>query len=109
MRKCAALVVTGLAVSGCSLTLPVRGQVSETDETFTGTATGYMDGAGTLEIVSNKGAVCKGNFVYVTRREGEGVFNCNDGRSGPFTFVSTGNRGTGRGTMGGKTFIFTFG
>lgn len=97
------------ALAGCSMTLPVRGQVQDTDETFSGTATGYIDGGGTLRIVSSRGAVCDGNFVYVTRREGSGVFTCDDKRSGPFDFVSTGTRGTGRGSLGGQRFIFTFG
>ena len=60
-------------------------------------------------MVSSKGAVRKGNFVYVTHRQGEGVFNCDDGRSGPFTFASTGTAGTGYGTLGNERFTFTFG
>jgi len=78
-------------------------------ETFTGEATGYMDGGGNLKIASNKGRTCQGNFVYVTSRNGEGVFTCSDGKSGPFKFVSTGTRGTGTGAIGGEPFIFTFG
>lgn len=98
-----------MALSGCSLTLPVWGQVGDTGETFGGTATGYADGAGDLALVSNRGARCTGSFVYVTRREGEGTFNCEDGRTGPFRFVSTGQRGTGSGTLGGQPVTFTFG
>jgi hypothetical protein len=109
MLRAIVVVLAAVSASGCSMTLPVKGQVQNTDETFTGTATGYMDGGGNLKIVSNKGAVCSGNFVYVSRRDGEGVFSCDDGRSGPFRFVSTGTRGTGFGELGGKRFIFTFG
>lgn len=95
MRKiCTALAAT-LTVAGCAMTLPVRGQTGDGSETFTGTATGYMDGGGNLTIKSNKGRSCKGDFVYVTSREGSGTFTCSDGSSGPFTFVSTGTRGTG--------------
>ena len=96
-------------LTSCSMTLPVRGNVMNSSETFSGTATGYLDGGGNLTIVTSKGATCKGNFVYVSRRDGEGVFTCNDGRTGPFTFVSTGTRGTGKGDLGGERFIFTFG
>ncbi|PRH86560.1 hypothetical protein C5L14_14595 [Labrys okinawensis] len=78
-------------------------------ETFTGSATGYADGGGTLQIKSNKGLPCTGNFVYETPRKGSGVFNCSNGQSGPFEFASTGTRGTGTGTIGGKPFTFTFG
>jgi hypothetical protein len=102
-------LLISFAVIGCSMTLPVRGQVQSTQETFNGTATGHMDGGGNLQMVSSKGAVCKGNFVYVNHRQGEGVFNCDDGRSGPFTFVSTGSAGTGYGTLDNQRFIFTFG
>jgi len=98
-----------LAAMGCSMTLPVSGQMASGGEKFTGTATGYADGGGTLTIVSNKGRSCSGNFVYLTGRSGQGVFKCSDGQSGPFTFVSTGTRGTGTGEIGGKAFTFTFG
>jgi hypothetical protein len=108
-KRCAMILMLASLIAGCSLTLPVRGQVQNTNETFAGTATGYMDGAGDLTIVSNMDATCTGNFVYVNSRQGEGVFNCDDGRSGPFSFVSTGKRGTGQGTLGGQNFTFTFG
>lgn len=94
---------------GCAMTLPVKGQAGDGSETFTGSATGYMDGGGSLTIASNKGRKCSGTFVYVNKREGSGTFNCDDGNSGPFTFVSTGMRGTGTGTLGGTSFTFTFG
>ena len=102
------LSTLGLALGGCSMTLPVNGHVEGTGEVFTGDATGYSDGGGTLQIASAKTA-CKGQFVYITRREGKGTFTCDDGRTGPFEFVSTGTRGTGTGDFGGKRFIFTFG
>ena len=108
MRYTIALsLITG--ASACSMTLPVTGRMSDGSEIFTGSATGYMDGGGTLSISSNAGRTCVGNFVYVTGRNGEGVFNCDDGQSGPFKFVSTGTRGTGTGEIGGKLFTFTFG
>jgi hypothetical protein len=103
------VAAAALMLGACSLTLPVQGQVSESNETFSGTATGYSDGAGNLTIVMSQGARCSGAFVYVTRREGQGTFSCTDGRTGPFTFVSTGNRGTGTGMIGGQRMTFTFG
>ena len=109
MKHVLILAVLAVGLSACSLTLPVRGQIQNSDETFTGSATGYMDGSGNLTITSSDGTVCTGDFVYVTRRNGAGVFTCNDGRSGPFQFVSTGSRGNGRGSLGGEDFIFTFG
>lgn len=96
-------------LSACSLTLPVRGLVQDSDEKFVGTATGYSDGSGHLDVLSTSGVKCRGNFVYVTSRMGEGVFECADGRSGPFRFVSTGARGNGQGNLGKQIFTFTFG
>ncbi|MBX3502825.1 MAG: hypothetical protein KF889_25550 [Alphaproteobacteria bacterium] len=104
-----AITACAAALSACSMTLDVRGRMSDSDETFTGKATGYMDGGGTLTIYSSKGAQCSGDFVYVNRRQGAGTFVCADGRSGPFEFVSTGTRGTGQGNIGGRPFVFTFG
>lgn len=109
IREIFVVGLLSVAVSACSLTLPVRGQFESGKETFSGTATGYMDGAGDLTITSSKGTVCNGTFVYVTRRNGQGTFSCTDGRSGPFSFVSTGQRGTGTGRLGGEPFTFTFG
>lgn len=107
--RLAVICLVALALSGCAMTLNVRGQSAGGDETFTGTATGYMDGAGTLTITSNKGRQCTGDFVYMNSRQGAGTFTCNDGASGPFNFVSTGQRGTGTGTIGDTKFTFTFG
>ncbi|GBE08434.1 hypothetical protein BMS3Abin11_01555 [bacterium BMS3Abin11] len=103
------ITATILLMSGCSMTLPVHGTMQNDTETFSGTATGYLDGGGVLTIVTSNGTSCNGNFVYVNSRQGEGVFTCSDGRSGPFRFVSTGRRGTGVGDLGGQRFTFTFG
>lgn len=98
-----------MLLAGCTMTLPVTGQIRSTGETFSGSATGHMDGAGNLTIVSNRGATCRGGFVYATPREGAGTFTCDDGRTGPFQFISTGKRGTGTGDLDGQPLIFTFG
>jgi hypothetical protein len=96
-------------LTACSMTLPVMGSLEDGSETFTGSATGYMDGGGNLTITSNKGLSCTGTFVYVTNRNGNGTFNCTNGQSGPFEFVSTSNRGTGTGRICPRPFTFTFG
>ncbi len=108
-RKSVIVIIASIFVASCSVTLPVRGQLEKGSEMFTGLATGYLDGSGNLHIVSDKGSDCSGNFVYITRRKGEGVFTCTDGRSGPFSFVSTGQRGIGTGQIGDEEFTFTFG
>ena len=103
----AAFVVVGLAA--CGTTQPVRGAMEDGTETFTGSATGQLDGGGTLQITSTKGLSCSGQYVYESFRNGRGTFNCTNGQSGPFEFVSTGTRGTGTGRIGGRPFTFTFG
>ena len=109
MRKTIFAAVATLALGGCSLTLPVQGQMTDGSDRFTGTATGYLDGSGDLQIVADSGTTCTGDFVYVNDRQGEGVFTCDDGRSGPFQFVSSGSRGTGTGVLSGQPLTFTFG
>ena len=52
---------------------------------------------------------CKGSYVFIDSRQGEGTFTCVDGRTGPFHFASTGSRGTGTGNLNGILFTFTFG
>ena len=76
---------------------------------FSESATGFLDGSGTLEISSNKGIDCQENFVCTLSRTGEGTFVCSDGRGGPFSFVSTGSKGTGTGSIGSDAFTFVFG
>jgi hypothetical protein len=97
------------SLTGCAMTLPVNGMVEGSGEHFVGQATGHLDGAGELTMKTERGTTCTGRFVYVNPREGSGTFHCSDGRSGPFTFVSTGHRGTGTGTLNGQNFTFTFG
>lgn len=70
------------------MTLPVNGRMADGSEVFTGTATGNADGGGTLAINSNEGRSCVGSFAYVTGRNGEGVFMCNDGQSSPLNLSS---------------------
>jgi hypothetical protein len=91
------------------MTLPVTGQLQTPVETFSGSATGHLDGAGELRLQTASGAQCVGAFVYINGRQGSGTIRCSDGRSGSFSFVSTGKRGTGDGILDGRPFTFTFG
>lgn len=102
------LAAASVLLAGC-LTLPVSGSTEDGSERFYGTATGYLSGGGTISLESTKGAKIEGTFVYINRRQGEGTFRCADGRTGPFTFVSTGSYGTGTGRLGNQYFTFTFG
>lgn len=107
--RAAAVFGASFALSACAVTLNVRGQVDRSTETFTGTILANIDRDGTIEVVSNRGVRCRGQYVVVTRREGSGTLTCDDGRSGPFQFAAVGTRGTGSGRLGGDTMTFTFG
>jgi hypothetical protein len=87
----------------------VEGVVEGGQEAFTGASFREIDGGGVLTVRSSSGAVCTGDFVYIRPREGAGTFRCSDNRTGPFSFVSTGFRGTGTGMIGGRRFVFRFG
>ena len=102
------LAGASLLLAGC-LTLPVHGSTEDGTERFYGTATGYMSGGGSITLESTKGAKIEGTFVYINSRQGQGTFRCDDGRTGPFTFVSTGSYGTGTGRLGNQYFTFTCG
>jgi len=104
-----AMIPLAAALAACSTTLPIRGQMQGSSERFTGSAIGKMNGSGTLSIVTTTGVHCSGNFAYVTPRQSSGAFTCEDGRSGPFAFYSTGANGTGYGTLGNERFTFTVG
>lgn len=108
-KTAASLLVTALVLQGCSMTLPARGTVQTTGETFEGTATGYVDRSGILNVVTSTGVTCEGVFSYTSGSRGSGVLECEDGRVGDFEFVSSGTKGSGTGTIGDDKFIFRFG
>ncbi len=105
------ILITSLMVVGCSMTLPVHGDFNKGQEKFLGSATGQMDGSGTITMTTESGVRCNGKFQYDNPRvSGAGDFNCDDGRKGSFNFTSSGDRGTGFGrTTDGKPFKFVFG
>lgn len=88
------LLVASVAVQGC-MSLSVNGLTQNASETFTGTVTGNLNGAGILKLASSKGASCEGNYDSVNYQEGKGVFNCTDGRTGRFDLTFTSSGGTG--------------
>lgn len=108
MRSIAAIALL-LAAGGCSLTRPIHGVIEGTGETFTGTATGNFDDTGNIAVRSNRTA-CSGTFVYTTFRQGAGTLLCEDGRRVPFSFTSSGWKGSGgTAVFGRRRVVFTFG
>jgi hypothetical protein len=105
------LVACAVLLVSCTASAPVTGQMQKSNETFRGTVSGsgYTGGSGELLIVSSRSAECKGRFTYTSRRRGEGVLNCSDGRTGPFHIAAVGETGNGYGDLDGQRFTFSFG
>lgn len=102
-----------LLLSACvtSITLPVQGGFNKGKEKFIGEATGKIDGSGTITMTTESGTSCSGTFQYAQSMvTGTGIFHCDDGRTGKFTFTTSGNTGIGFGkTNKGEPFKFAFG
>jgi S1-C subfamily serine protease len=107
------LLLAATALAGCSATSAVYGTVGDQDDLYTGSATGYMDQSGTIELRNTKGNVCKGNFRYVSTRGlvGHGILGCDDGQRANIQFIGlTNTTGYGEGVTGnGARVSFTYG
>lgn len=101
------LVLAAFTLTACAVR-QVDGVVQGGREVFQGLSFREIDGGGMVSIASSRGVTCDGDFVYVAPHEGKGTFYCTDGRTGPFSFVATGRRGTGTGTIAGQPFVFRF-
>jgi len=81
-------------------------------ELFTGTATGNLDGAGTLSIRSQKNAAltCSGKFTSSAEAGGAGTLRCTDGSSATYKFKRlTIYKGHGTGRFNRAAMSFTYG
>jgi hypothetical protein len=105
------IVASGVLLASCAASAPVVGQMQKSTETFRGaiSGSGYVGGSGELTLSSSRSAECRGRFTYTSRRRGEGVLNCSDGRTGPFHVAAVGEAGNGYGDLNGQRFTFTFG
>ena len=74
-------------LSGCASLMSVSAPVIAIVKVdlFTGTAVGYVDRTGTIEVTSvlNPDTRCVGNFAYVGTKIGKGELRCNDGMNRP--------------------------
>jgi len=112
MKPSSAVVVLALALlSACAASRPAIGRMERSDETFRGTVAGggLHSGPGDLTIVTSHDTTCRGSFVYTSRHKGQGVLNCDDGRTGPFFLSGFDGAGSGYGDLAGQRFTFTFG
>ncbi len=109
-RISSSTVIAVVALSACTAVRGINGRMEQGDETFRGSisGSGYREGSGEMTLVSNHQVTCKGSFVYTSRRRGEGVLNCGDGRSGAFHVWAVNNVGNGVGELNGRRFTFRF-
>ena len=63
MPRLLLLLLAALALAGCSATAPAYGIVGDEDDLYTGTATGYADRTGKIELKNTNGNRCTGDFV----------------------------------------------
>lgn len=114
------LIAVPLLVCGCanksgasmgffSATAPVIAILQ--DDLFLGTAVGYLDRTGTIDITSsvNPSLKCIGNFRYTGSKTGVGRMTCNDGNIAEFQFnglSALSGYGFGKSSRGGVSFTF---
>ncbi|MEM9107856.1 MAG: hypothetical protein AAGC96_19610 [Pseudomonadota bacterium] len=103
-----ALVIAAIVLmAGCTTEpLPSPGQPGG-GESFSGSVSAFRSG-GDLEIRSNRGRTCWGTYRY-TNQSGRGVFRCDDGEFGPFTFTvpAQGRTATGTVTLADQPYPLT--
>ena len=114
VRNC--MVANGwkqIAASEVSSTLEIFARVGVNPHTeYTGKATGYLDGSGTITLQSAQKSLCVGTFKYdATFTGGTGVVRCDDGDSAQVIFTKlTNSSGFGGGTSTlGKPVRFVYG
>ena len=111
MRCLPPVLAIALAAAGCA-TATVYGIVGDEDDLYTGSATGYMDRSGTMELKNAKGNNCKGDFAYYPGvLIGHGIIACNDGQRATIRFTGLSSlSGYGTGVTGnGNRVAFTYG
>ena len=100
------------ALAGCSATADVYGTVGDQDDLYTGTATGYVNRSGTIELKNTRGNVCRGDFAYYPGvRAGRGIIGCDDGQRATIQFTGmSAMSGYGGGiSSNGQPVAFTYG
>lgn len=102
-------ILLALFVTACNMTLPIKGHIQGIPGTFVGTVKLHMDQTGYVRVTLGDGVNCSGKFSYTIRKKGRGSFECDNGRTGPFTFALDGKRATGSGTFDNRLLTFGIG
>jgi hypothetical protein len=98
-----------LLLSGCAAN--VEGKLLHAAETFTGEATGSIDGNGALTLTSSRGTTCSGPYRQVPNdtaaevdghatENGVATLTCSDGRTGKVVFTIGADQAVGTGMLG---------
>jgi hypothetical protein len=104
------LSLGSLLLSGCADN--VEGKMLHAPETFTGEATGSIDGNGSITLTSSRGTRCSGPYQQVpnnnaaevggeTTENGVAMLTCSDGRTGKVMFTVGADQAVGTGMLGG--------
>lgn len=109
--KPAIAVAAALAAAACSVTVDVYGTVGQNNEIFTGTATGYENQTGTIELRNAAGVKCIGQYARTNPSGGGGLLTCSDGQRAAIQFTAMSmTSGYGFGTSDqGRPVKFIFG
>jgi S1-C subfamily serine protease len=104
------LFLAAVALASCA-SVSVFGIVGDEDDLYTGTATGYLDRSGTIELKNAKGNRCSGDFAYGVGLTGQGLIACDDGQRATIAFTGLSSMsGFGSGTSStGRQVAFTYG
>lgn len=108
--KLGALSALLVMLGGCA-SVSVYGIVGDENDLYTGSATGYLDRSGTIELRNAKGNRCSGDFTYVGTLRGQGIIGCDDGQTATIVFNGlSAMSGYGIGTSStGRPVAFTYG
>jgi hypothetical protein len=102
-----AAVFSATTTAAPTATFPISGQMQGSSETFSGIAMEYGVGAADVNVTTSMGAKCTGHYFFNTPQSGNGIYKCDDGRSGPLNLTSSGKRGSGS-SSGVQQISFTF-
>jgi S1-C subfamily serine protease len=110
ISKLSAPAAALLLLAGCA-SVSVYGVVGDENDLYTGSATGYLDRSGSIELKNAKGNVCRGDFKYGYGLRGAGIIGCDDGQTAHIVFNGLSPMsGYGIGTSNtGRHVAFTYG
>jgi serine protease Do len=110
MKSKLGTLATLVLLGGCA-SVSVYGVVGDENDLYTGSATGFIDRSGTIELKNAKGNVCKGDFKYGQGLRGTGIIGCDDGQTAHIVFNGLSPMsGYGVGTSNtGRPVAFTYG